>query len=55
MKNTIIKSVATLMVFSCILSSCMEQHYYRQNRRHSPEYENRHRRVPVGVQLDLHN
>ena len=55
MKNTIMKIVASLMVMSFMLSGCMEQHYYRQNKRHSPEYEHRHRRVPVGVELELHN
>jgi hypothetical protein len=55
MKNGIVKSVMALLVMGFILSGCMEQHYYRQNKRHSPQYENRHRRVPVGVELELHN
>ena len=56
MKYKGMKFMIAMLVVVFIATGCEETHYYRQNNRHSPRYEERHRpNVRTGVELDIHN
>lgn len=56
MKKKGMKFMIAMLVVVFIAAGCEETHYYRQNNRHSPRYEEQHRsHVRTGVELDIHN
>ena len=55
MKKKLFNTALATLVAVFFLSGCgVEHHYYHENHRHSPEYENRHQPSPR-VDLDIHN
>jgi hypothetical protein len=56
MKKHFLKLVIAMMVFTTVMSGCMEQRYYREHHNHSPDYERRHHRGEhASVEVEIHH
>ena len=44
MKKSLIKYLFATVLLAFVFSGCSEQLYYRHNNRHSPRYEERHKK-----------
>ena len=56
MKKKLSLTVITSLLAVFLISGCAEEHYYRQNNKHSEGYERRHHHdVPVRMDIDIHN